>query len=313
MKNILKNIFQWFFRPFQRRTIGPLIASMEENRMLTAKLLIQNIRRGAGIENLCASEFSVFSQTGEDGIIQFLLSKIPIQNDIFIEFGVEDYSESNTRFLLMNDNWRGVVIDGSPANIESIRRSPLYWRRDLTAICDFVTRDNINRLIESCGISGDIGLLSIDIDGNDYWVWEKIDIISPRIVVCEYNALFGPKEAVTIPYSDNFVRTQAHYSRLYFGASLKALCALAERKGYIYIGSNSVGVNAFFVRKDVAGDLRALSPEEGFATNRVRESIDRKGRNTFLSGDDRIKLIREMRVVDILTGEEKPIKELDLF
>lgn len=312
MKDALKRIFQWFFSPFQRRTIAPLIASLEESRILTAKLLIQNIRNGTGGNDLRSSEFSVFSQTGEDGIIQFLLSKIPIQNDVFVEFGVEDYGESNTRFLLMNDNWRGMVIDGSPSNIEIIKRSPLYWRRDLTAVCSFVTRDNINRLIEGCGITGDIGLLSIDIDGNDYWVWEKIDVVSPRIVICEYNALFGPKEAVSIRYSDDFVRTKAHYSRLYFGASLKALCALAERKGYIYVGSNSVGVNAFFVRKDVAGDLRALSAEEGFVTNRVRESIDREGRNTFLSGKERIDLIREMRVVDVLTGEQKQISELTL-
>ncbi len=313
MKELIKKVFVWLFRPIQRRTIDPIVYALEEERMLIAKLLIREIRTGGVKNDLRSSEFRVFSQTGEDGIIQFLISRVPIENDIFIEFGVEDYAESNTRFLLMNDNWRGLVIDGSMANVEKIKKSSYFWRRELTAVCGFINKDNINDLIRSGGIAGDIGLLSVDIDGNDYWVWESINVVSPRIVVCEYNGLFGPREAVSIPYSESFVRTEAHYSRLYFGTSLKALCVLAEKKGYAFVGCDSGGVNAFFVRKDVAADLPHLSCEEGYVRNRVRESIDRNGKYTYLTGDDRIKLVQDMPVVDVVTGERKLIKDLALY
>lgn len=312
MKKWLKRIFEALFSPIQKRTIDILLNGVEQNRILIAGLYLRSMHHDGEDGKLSSNEFKVFSQSGEDGIIQYLLSKVPIENEVFVEFGVEDYLESNTRFLLMNNNWRGLVIDGDKENIKRIKQSFLYWVHDITAVKAFITRDNINEIIESNGISGDIGLLSVDVDGNDYWIWEKIDVISPRIVVCEYNNLFGPVEPVSIPYSDNFVRTRAHYSRLYFGASLKAFCTLAERKGYHFMGCNSDGVNAFFVRKDVAGSLVPVSCESGYVKSKVRESLDEKGRLSHVSGDDRIKLIQEMPVVDVLTKNEKRIKELQL-
>jgi len=116
----------------------------------------------------------VFSQWGEDGIIQYLISRLPWKIRFFVEFGVQDYSESNTRFLLVNDNWTGLVIDSSSESIKHIRSQEYYWKYDLTAVCDFVTIDNINKLIMGAGITGSIGILSIDIDGNDYWIWNAI-------------------------------------------------------------------------------------------------------------------------------------------
>ena len=115
-------------------------------------------------------EFKVYSQWGEDGIIDHLVQSIPITNKTFVEFGVETYTEANTLFLLKHRNWNGLVIDGSPDNVESIRRGSVLWKYDLAADCSFITKDNINEIISRNGISGDIGLLSVDIDGNDYWV-----------------------------------------------------------------------------------------------------------------------------------------------
>ena len=146
-------------------------------------------------------EFQVYSQWGEDGLIQHLVQKVSIDRPIFVEFGVETYTESNTRFLLTNNNWSGLVIDGSEQNIQCIKNDPIYWKHNLKAVCAFIDKDNINSIIEKNGISGDIGLLSIDIDGNDYWVWEAIDVISPRIVICEYNSLWGATKSVSITYS----------------------------------------------------------------------------------------------------------------
>src|SRR5262249_12811597 len=192
-------------------------------------------------DRLQDAEFRVFSQFGEDGIIQFLTQRVPIECDIFVEFGVQDYRESNTRFLLEKDNWRGLIIDAGDAHQTFLESSELGWRHWIDAVTAFIDRDNINELISAAGISGDIGLLSIDIDGNDYWVLEAIEAVSPRLLVVEYNSLFGPEAAITIPYDPRFDRTAAHASGLYFGASLAALTRLAGERGYALVGSNRAG------------------------------------------------------------------------
>ena len=119
-------------------------------------------------KNLHDYEVQVFSQWGEDGILQFLINNASIKNHVFVEFGVGDYSESNTRFLLKNRNWSGLIIDGSEKNLQKIRQSDLPWKYDLRTEHAFITRNNINQLIARNNIGGDIGILSIDIDGNDY-------------------------------------------------------------------------------------------------------------------------------------------------
>jgi hypothetical protein len=118
---------------------------------------------------------------------------------VFVEFGVEDYTESNTRFLLVKDNWKGLVIDADADNVRSIRDSPLYWRQDLTAAQAFVTRDNVDEVLISQGFGGPVGLLSIDVDGNDYWIWEALRAADPDIVVIEYNSAFAAERAVVVP------------------------------------------------------------------------------------------------------------------
>jgi len=268
--------------------------------MLLGRQQADQVGRLSSFSSLAEVEFRVYSQWGEDGILQHLIRRIPIENPLFIEFGVEDYRECNTRFLIRNDNWRGLVIDSDRANIEEIRRDPLYWKHDLQAICSFVTKDNINGLIQGAGFSGDIGLLSIDIDGNDYWVWQAIHGIQPRIVVCEYNSVFGARHPVTIPYQADFARTRAHSSNLYWGTSLGALCELAAAKGYQLIGCTSSGVNAFFVRKDLAGSFRPLTAQEGYVESRYRESRDASGNLTFIAGAERRKVIADLPVFDVV-------------
>ncbi|MFM6025585.1 MAG: hypothetical protein ACKPER_22095, partial [Dolichospermum sp.] len=120
------------------------------------------------------NEFRAFSQWGEAGIIQFLIRNVHISRKIFVEFGVQNYTESNTRFLLINNNWSGLVIDGGLEEITYIKNDPIYWQYNLKAINSFITKDNINQILSDNGIQGEIGLLSVDIDGNDYWVWQAI-------------------------------------------------------------------------------------------------------------------------------------------
>jgi hypothetical protein len=249
-------------------------------------------RQCAAAEDLTSSEFRAFSQWGEDGIIQFLARRVKVPREVFVEFGVESYIEANTRFLLTNDNWSGLVMDGSAENIRAIKKSAIYWQYNLKVVEAFVTRENINKLLAENGMSGEIGLLSIDIDGNDYWVWQAIDSVSPAIVVLEYNARFGPDEAVTIPYDPQFTRTKAHYSHIYYGASLAALTRLSRSKGYALVGCNTAGNNAFYVREDLRpASVPELSAQAAFVRNQFRESRQEDGKLAFLDFEQERKLV----------------------
>ncbi|MEO7317558.1 MAG: hypothetical protein ABIZ56_01075 [Chthoniobacteraceae bacterium] len=245
-------------------------------------------------------EFKVHSQWGEDGIIQFLIRSVPIARPIFIEFGVQDYTEANTRFLLTNNNWSGLILDGSDDAIASIQRDPIYWRYNLKAAQAFVTRENVNSLIESHGLSGEIGLLSVDIDGVDYFVWEAITVVQPALVIAEYNARFGPERAVTVPYDAAFQRGKAHHSNIYYGASLAALVGLGKRKGYAFVGANSAGNNAFFVRRDLRpADMRERTARDGFVACKFREARDENGRLTFLDSAQEKALLAGLSLVEV--------------
>jgi hypothetical protein len=256
------------------------------------------------------AEFRVFSQWGEDGIIQYLLKHVPIENPIFVEFGVENYTESNTRFLLTNNQWAGLVIDGSSENIDYIRRDQIYWATNLKAVHSFITQENINNLLLKNGISGDIGLLSVDIDGNDYWVWRAINTISPCIVICEYNSHFGSVAEVTTPYDPAFVRDTAHFSKIYYGASIAAFCSLAAAKGYSLVASNSAGNNIFFVRNDLLGSLPVLSPTQAYRRAQFREYHDENGQLTYDDFETRLRKISHMPLYDLKTDKQRKISDI---
>ena len=245
-------------------------------------------------------EFQVFSQWGEDGILQYLLRHVRVPKHIFVEFGVENYQEANTRWLVEGHNWSGLVLDGSQEHIACVKADAIYWKHQLRAVSAFVTAENINSLISENGVSGDIGLLSVDIDGMDYWVWKSIDVVTPAIVIVEYNSLFGPTKSVTVPYDPRFVRQKAHYSWSYYGASLAALVGLGKTKGYSFVGSNSAGNNAFFVRHELLkAPLRELTAAEGYVQRKFREARDPQGRLTFPTFEEEASLISNLPLVDV--------------
>ncbi len=218
--------------------------------------------------------------------------------------------ESNTRFLLKNNNWEGVLIDASKEDIQSIKDDATYWKYSINAIHSFISRENINEVIEATDVPFNIGLLSIDIDGNDYWVWDAIECISPVIVICEYNNLFGPDLKVTVPYKSDFERSNAHYSNLYYGASISALQLLAENKGYILVGSNSVGTNLFFVRNDMSKFINSKTVSDTYVKCNVRESRSKSGKLTFLSKKEALKEINECALHDFETGKTRRVENL---
>jgi hypothetical protein len=286
--------------------LGGLVQSMRKvlrslGRMREALGRIEARQLAAtAADSLAANEFQVYSQWGEDGIIQHLIRHMRVPRKVFVEFGVEDYTEANTRFLVVNNDWAGLVLDGGEANIGAIRRDEIYWRHNLKAVQAFITRENINDLLREHGVTGEIGLLSVDIDGNDYWVWEAIDAVMPAIVIVEYNSRFGAERAVTVPYDPGFVRHKAHHSCAYYGASLPALVALGKRKGFAFVGSNSSGNNAFFVRRELlAAPLRELTVAEGYVQRQFRETRDVDGRLIFPTPEEEAALVCSLPLVEV--------------
>ncbi len=262
------------------------------------------------INSLTDVEFSVFSQWGEDGIIDWLIQNNGVMPETFIEFGVEDFRESNCRFLLKNRNWRGLVMDGDHKNIDRIRADSISWRHDLISICQFIDCENINALIKSSGIVGEIGILSIDIDGNDYWIWKSIDSVKPHLVIIEYNAVFGDLEPISVPYRKDFIRSKANYSNLYYGTSIGALCKLGSEKGYTFLGSNRAGNNAFFIRNDRFHIFEPLILKRVAHPSRFRESLDNSGKLNFIGGVVRSDIIKGLPIVNVVTGEQQTLSQI---
>jgi hypothetical protein len=305
---LFKKLRTFLTEPLQaeiRQVQGQLRQAKDDNtatKLVMGAALAKLVKQAKSVKE---AEFKVFSQFGDDGIIQYLINHVKPRVDTFVEFGVEDYEEANTRFLLMNDNWKGLIIDGSSHFIEHIKNSSFYWRYSLKAAASFITAENINQLLISNGIVGPIGLLSIDIDGNDYWVWKAITAVEADIVVIEYNSLFGSERPISIPYKPDFVREEAHYSYLYFGASLPALYDLAIEKGYAFVGCNQAGNNAYFVKQDKLNGLPVLTVEEGYVYSRFRENRNQEGVMTHLDGGERSTLIQGLPVINTKTNQEE--------
>lgn len=274
-------------------------------RIETRQIQVYNSR------NLLKSQFKVFSQWGEDGLIQFLISNINFCNNKFIEFGVEDYYECNTRFLLSNNKWSGLVIDADSKCIEKIKKDKIYWSSNLKAVNKFITKDNINSIIEENGFAGEIGILSIDVDGNDYWIFKAINIVNPDLIIIEYNSLFGKTYPLTVPYDENFIRNKKHFSNMYYGASICALNELASEKGYSLIASNNVGNNLFFLRNNLIGDIKKLTVEEAYTKSVFRESKNKKGELTFEDFNESVKLISNLELYNTLTHKTVFLKDLN--
>jgi hypothetical protein len=305
MKKIIKN----FFKVLASIISDKLVKKKETQQILLnqGKILSELISKKDAVR-LSGYEWKVFSQWGEDGIIQFLISEVEILNNTFIEFGVEDFYESNCRFLLMNNDWQGFVIDCSEKNIDALKQTEYFWRYDLQAIAGFVDTDNINDLLSLSGFDKDLGILSIDIDGNDYHIVDAINSFSPRIIICEFNPYFGKDRAITVPYDPHFFRTKKHYSNLYFGASICAFEFLLEKNGYTLIGTGSMGSNAYFVKTDIlTPKLHKLSQHKYNFHAHMRESRDENGKLNYLRGDEKYNIIKGMPVINCYSGSTEKL------
>lgn len=191
------------------------------------------------------------------------------------------------------------MTNGSQAHIHNIQGQDIYWRHEPGEKYAFIDWDNINRLLVETGLQGKIGLLSVDNNGNDYCVWEVIDAVNPAITVCEYGAGLGDTHQLTVPYRSDFQSSRAHYSLLYFGASLPAMIALKKDKGYTFVGTASAGCNAFFVCNDLADAVLDVLDGVWSFPSPAREARDTQGKLLFIGGVARAELIKDLPIIDL--------------
>ncbi len=214
--------------------MSPLIRTQTiRNYTRGLRIVIDLKIRHLPIADLTRYERRFSSQNGEDGILEALFAVIGTTRKDFVEFGAGSGRECNTARLARRHGWTGLLMDAAAPPPDA----PLTIHQEL------ITAENINQLFEKYHVPPTFDLLSIDIDGNDYWVWRAITACRPRVVVIEYNASIPPTESRVMPYDPNFRWSGTNY----FGASLLALATLGTAKGYVLVGCDSSGTNAFFV------------------------------------------------------------------
>ena len=260
MKTFLKNMAAvWQAIPEILKNLKSLNSSSSkyQDRLTELQIdnyLLENLHKNPKYDNpkkLNRYEFKVFSQAGEDGIISEIFNRIGTTNKFFVEFGVGNGLENNSTYLLVK-GWQGYWIEGSERFCKSIRQSfkDLIANQQLTLKNTFITAANIEDLFREGNVPTELDLLSIDIDGNDYWVWQAITNYRPRVVILEYNAIYPPESSWVMQYNPSH---QWKYNS-HMGSSLKALEKLGHQKGYKLVACSFSGVNAFFVREDLLAD-----------------------------------------------------------
>lgn len=211
-----------------------------------------------------------FSQNGEDGVIQEIARRLDVRVETFVEIGAGDGLTNNSVYLLLGGA-RGLWVELEETAIDSINRGHEAAVRDgrLAVVQARVTAENVNQVLSDAGLPEEVDFLSIDIDGNDYWVWQALNAVSPKIVCLEYNAYYGPHIAWVKAYDADFNWSGGD---IYFGASLKALEKLSRTKGFVLVGCDYSGTNAFFIREDLVGKAfkGPFTAEHLFQPNRGR-------------------------------------------
>lgn len=256
------NIVKKFARRFREWINHPVIHRLQEHTppdtasQIQLQLTYRQIAAvGAKLPSLGDVGFKVFSQADEDGILLFIFSILGTTNKKCAEICAGHGMECNTANPIIHHGWTGLLVDGDP---ELVRQGKAFYQsHGATFICpptfiaSWITRDNVNDLLRTNGFEGEIDLLSLDIDGVDYWIWQALDVVQPRVVVVEYQDIIGPEKALTVPYADDFNANKYPTTDgmpNFCGASLAAFTKLARRKGYRLVGCNRYGFNAFFVR-----------------------------------------------------------------
>jgi hypothetical protein len=224
--------------------------------------------------SLSDTGFRVYSQFEEDGILLYIFAAIGTEHKTFIDVGSGDGINSNCANFAVNFGWNGLFIDGNPSNIEKGRKyyatNPDTWAYPPKFVHAFIQRENINALIQEHGFTEkEVDLMSIDIDGNDYWVWDALTVVQPRVVIIETHIEFG-MNSIVVPYDKDYMYPGKHPE--YHGASPVAMQKLACKKGYRLVGAINYGFNTIYVKNGIAEDiLPAVSVESILSHPRNQE------------------------------------------
>lgn len=236
------------------------------------------VEQGLALPRLADTGFKVMSQNDEDGILLYLFAVIGATNKRCVELCAGNGIECNAANLIVHHGWQALLVDGSETLIDQgiryYRRHPHTRSYPPTFVREWIRRDNVNRVVEQAGFAGEIDLLSLDLDGVDYWIWEALDVVQPRVVVVEYQEILGPERAATVPYADDFDAYRYPVTEglpNFSSASLSAFVKLGRAKGYRLVGCNRYGFNAFFVRNPLGEPhLPEVDPSTCFSHPKVR-------------------------------------------
>ena len=209
---------------------------------------------------LAVYEWRVSSQNGEDGIIAEIFRRIGPGKRTLVEIGVEDGRQCNTALLVQRAKWGGWMIEADAARAAALARNYHRYRKRLRTVERAVDAENVVPLFEELGVPHEFDLLSIDVDGNDYWIWKALGEYRPRVVTIEFNIAYPPPARWVIAYNPRHRFNDTSY----YGASLTSMVELGKDLGYTFIGINCNVVNAFFIRNDVlpASRFEAAQPED---------------------------------------------------
>ena len=276
----------------------------------------QNKKRYEEIRDLTETEVKIFSQNGEDGIIDYLVNKLKLNTKNFVEIGVGNYRESNTRFLYNKYHPKGLIIDYIDDMEKKVKPFVNLWKGDLRICNKQINSENILDILNnSCDY--EIDIFSIDIDSIDYWIIEKLNRNISKIFIAEYNPVFGSKLEITVPNISGFERNKYHYSNLCYGMSLKALINLMDKKGYYFIGTNLQKINAFFISKEFKKEEFFKNIEikslDNYTNSNIRDSRDRNYDLSYLSGDKKFKEIEECEVINLKENKSELVQLKDLM
>ena len=269
------------------------------------------------IKNINDLDYKVFSQNGEDGIIDYLLYSLKIDKPKFVEIGIGDYSECNTRFLFERTSPKGLVVDCIEDLKTKVSKNIKLWRADITILEEFISSKNINSILKKYNFDKNIDLFSLDVDGIDYWILKELPKNFSKIAIIEFNSTFGSEKEITVPYKKNFDRSKYHYSNLCYGASLKAINNIMKKKGFIFIGTNLHRVNAFFVSKKYINKIGLRIPKnkdlKKYVDSNIRESRSKNNLLSYLSGKKKIQIIKDCEIIDLSKKTPKRLKIKDIF
>ena len=268
------------------------------------------------VEDLIETEVKIFSQNGEDGIIDYLVHKLKVDKKNFVEIGVGNYRESNTRFLYNRHHPKGLIIDYIDDMKKKVTKHVNFWKGDLRICNQKIDADNILDILnKNCDY--EIDFFSIDIDSIDYWIIKKLKNNISKIFVAEYNPVFGAELEVTVPNISGFERSKYHYSYLCYGMSLKALINLMDQKGYYFIGTNLQKINAFFILKEFKKEVFfkniKIKSLDNYTNSNIRDSRDINNNLNFLSGNNKFKEIEDCEVINLKNNKNELVKLKDLI